>query len=235
MGWVKKSFPNFDQEPHAAGFRRNDRLAGAGLAGRERRAFARFPWRDRRVRGRFARARRRAGVSGLGARFPDDGRCLGGGVLRGAGAGLRCADDGARGPARRHAGELDMSRADAVLFDKDGTLFDFHATWSVWAHGVIVDLAGGAPELMARLADAAHYDLGARRFRPSSPIVAGTNREAAECFASVLPDHRVEEIEVHLMRRAATAPLAPAVPLAPYLEGLGARGLRLGVVTNDTE
>ena len=128
-----------------------------------------------------------------------------------------------------------MSRADAVLFDKDGTLFDFHATWSVWAHGVIVDLAGGAPELMARLADAAHYALGARRFRPSSPIVAGTNREAAECFASVLPDHRVEEIEIHLMRRAATAPLAPAVPLVPYLEGLGARGLRLGVVTNDTE
>lgn len=128
-----------------------------------------------------------------------------------------------------------MSRADAVLFDKDGTLFDFHATWGVWAHDVILDLAGGAPDLMARLADAAHYDLGARRFRPTSPIIAGTNREAAECFAAVLPGCRVAEIEIHLMRRAAAAPLAPAVPLAPYLEGLGARGLRLGVVTNDTE
>ena len=128
-----------------------------------------------------------------------------------------------------------VSRAQAVLFDKDGTLFDFHATWSVWAHGVIEELGGGAPQVMARLAGAAHYDLDARRFRPSSPIIAGTNREAAECFASVLPDHRVEEIEIHLMRRAAEAPLAPAVPLVPYLGGLGARGLRLGVVTNDTE
>jgi phosphoglycolate phosphatase len=128
-----------------------------------------------------------------------------------------------------------MSRAGAVLFDKDGTLFDFHATWSVWAHGVIDDLARGDPELMARLADAAHYDLQARRFRPTSPIIAGTNREAAECFASVLPVLPVEEVEIHLMRRAAEAPLAPAVPLAPYLDGLAARGLRLGVVTNDTE
>lgn len=128
-----------------------------------------------------------------------------------------------------------MSRTEAVLFDKDGTLFDFHATWSVWAHGVIHDLAGGAPGLMARLADAAHYDLGARRFRPTSPIVAGTNREAAECFAAVLPGWPVEEIELHLMARAARAPLAPAVPLGPYLQGLSARGLALGVVTNDTE
>ena len=45
-----------------------------------------------------------------------------------------------------------MSRADGILFDKDGTLFDFHATWSVWAHGVIHDLSKGAPDVMARMA-----------------------------------------------------------------------------------
>ena len=128
-----------------------------------------------------------------------------------------------------------MSRPGAVLFDKDGTLFDFHATWSVWAHGVIGDLACGDAGLMARLAGAAHYDLDGRRFRPTSPIIAGPNREAAECFASALPGHAVEKIELHLMRRAAEAPLVPAVPLAPYLDDLRARGLRLGVVTNDTE
>ncbi|MGI3209834.1 HAD family hydrolase [Roseovarius tibetensis] len=128
-----------------------------------------------------------------------------------------------------------MSRADAVLFDKDGTLFDFHATWSVWAQRMIADLAGGDAQLMTRLADAAHYDLDALRFLPSSPIVAGTNREAAECFAAVLPGRAVAEIETHMTRCAASAPLVPAVPLVPYLDGLAARGLRLGVVTNDTE
>lgn len=127
-----------------------------------------------------------------------------------------------------------MRRVDAVLFDKDGTLFDFHATWSVWAYEVIHELADGAPEAMARLADAADYDLAARRFRPTSPIIAGTNREAAECLCRALPGRDVGRIETFLMRRAATAPLAPAVPLAPYLDGLRATGLRLGVVTNDT-
>jgi phosphoglycolate phosphatase len=128
-----------------------------------------------------------------------------------------------------------MSRADGVLFDKDGTLFDFHATWSVWAHEVIRDLAEDEAELMARIAEVAHYDLAARCFRPTSPIVAGTNREAAECLGRALPGRLVEEIETHLMLSAAGAPLAPAVPLVPFLDGLAARGLRLGVMTNDTE
>ncbi|MDZ7708740.1 MAG: HAD family hydrolase [Roseovarius sp.] len=128
-----------------------------------------------------------------------------------------------------------MSRADAILFDKDGTLFDFHATWSTWAGQVIRDLAGGEAAVMARIAEAAHYDLVAARFLPTSPIVAGTNREAAECIAAALPGSCVDEIETHLMLTAAEAPLAPAVPLVPYLDGLRGRGMRLGVVTNDTE
>ena len=128
-----------------------------------------------------------------------------------------------------------MSRADGILFDKDGTLFDFHATWSVWAHGVISDLSAGNADVMARMADEAHYDLVARRFHPTSPIIAGTNREAAECLGRALPGRAIEEIEEHLMMSSGSAPLAPAVPLAPYLEGLAARGLRLGVMTNDTE
>ena len=36
-----------------------------------------------------------------------------------------------------------MSKIDAILFDKDGTLFDFSATWDFWAAGVIADFAGG--------------------------------------------------------------------------------------------
>ncbi len=72
-------------------------------------------------------------------------------------------------------------------------------------------------------------------FIPQVPIIAGTNREAAECLGRALPGRAIEEIEEHLMMSSGSAPLAPAVPLAPYLEGLVARGLRLGVMTNDTE
>ena len=128
-----------------------------------------------------------------------------------------------------------MTQLKAVLFDKDGTLFDFHTTWSHWAHEVLHDLAAGDAALVARLAETVDYDLAARRFRPTSPVIAGTNREAAECLASALPGRDVAAIEDHLMLSAAQAPLAPAVPLGPFLDGLRAQGLRLGVMTNDTE
>ena len=32
-----------------------------------------------------------------------------------------------------------------LVFDKDGTLFDFHATWSVWCDGLIRGLCGPDP------------------------------------------------------------------------------------------
>lgn len=128
-----------------------------------------------------------------------------------------------------------MRRADGVLFDKDGTLFDFHATWSTWVATVIRELAGGDADVMARMADAAHFDLGQGRIHPTSPIVACTNREVAECLGQALPGRPIEEIETHLTLRAAEAPLAPVVPLVPFLGGLARAGLRLGVMTNDTE
>jgi phosphoglycolate phosphatase len=85
------------------------------------------------------------------------------------------------------------------------------------------------------MAAAVRFDLDRNSFLPDSPVIAGTNREAAEYLASALPHRRVEEIEAHLARSAAEAPLAPAVPLAEFLDALAARGLRLGVMTNDTE
>ena len=34
-------------------------------------------------------------------------------------------------------------RVDALLFDKDGTLFDFHHTWGPWVGQVIEELGEG--------------------------------------------------------------------------------------------
>lgn len=130
----------------------------------------------------------------------------------------------------------DLARkVDGLLFDKDGTLFDFHATWSVWASDVIAALSEGDAAVMERMADAMHYDLEVQRFRPTSPIIAGTNREAAECVRVALPDRPLDDIEHFLMMSSASAPLQPPVPLDPYLTGLAGLGLKLGVMTNDSE
>lgn len=124
---------------------------------------------------------------------------------------------------------------EAILFDKDGTLFDFQATWAVWANGVIDALSGGDNVQAARLASAMHYDKDNLRFLPSSPIIACTNREAALIVAGVLPERHADDVEGFLAQSAAQAPLAPAVPLAPLLDDLIRQGIALGVMTNDAE
>ncbi len=123
----------------------------------------------------------------------------------------------------------------AVLFDKDGTLFDFSATWDVWVGHLIADLADiyGVPS--ERLAQALEYDLTNARFLPQSFVIAGTNREVAEALVAVVPGVALPDMERDLARRAAGAPLAEAVPLIPLLARLAAWDLGLGVMTNDAE
>lgn len=126
-------------------------------------------------------------------------------------------------------------KVDGLLFDKDGTLFDFHATWSTWGTELIEELTDGDPALRGTLAREIHFDLDTNQFLPSSPMVAHTHRECAEYVARALPGSDVDELEHQLMLTAAKAALAPAVPLSPFLADLAGRGMALGVVTNDTE
>lgn len=123
----------------------------------------------------------------------------------------------------------------AILFDKDGTLFDFHATWSVWVGRAIVELAQGDAGLERAIAEATHYDVAAQKVRLSSPVIACTNRQVSEGIAAVLPGRSVEEIEAFLKQSATEVPQVPVVALRPCLLELSARGLALGVMTNDTE
>lgn len=123
---------------------------------------------------------------------------------------------------------------DAILFDKDGTLFDFAATWVAWTDSLIARLSRGDAEMAAAIAAAIGFDPVARLFVPGSPVIAGTPEEVAHVLAPVLrqPLSRVVDL---LNSEGMAAPIAEAVPLAPLLDGLLGRGLVLGVATNDAE
>lgn len=122
-----------------------------------------------------------------------------------------------------------------LLFDKDGTLFDFHGTWGAWSIALIERLAGGRPERARALAAAIDFDLEAGRFAKSSPVIAGTMEVLVRAITRTLPEARPAGIRQYLVRSAAAVQPVPAVPLAPLLDALRARGLALGVATNDAE
>ncbi|GKY88607.1 HAD family hydrolase [Sinisalibacter aestuarii] len=125
-------------------------------------------------------------------------------------------------------------RVDGILFDKDGTLFDFNATWVAWVEALIARWSAGEAGLADRLAGAVGFDRTARAFRRGSVVIAGTPEDVAGALAPVLGRPAASLVE-RLNAEAAQAPMAEAVPLTPLLEGLRARGLRLGVATNDAE
>ena len=126
-------------------------------------------------------------------------------------------------------------RIEAVIFDKDGTLFGFEATYVDWAEAAIQELSRGDPGRRAALAHRLGFDTGSRRFDVDSPAIAATNLEVAEQIAPLLPERSVRELELELARLSSTATPVPVAGLHTALEWLVARRLRLGVMTNDGE
>ncbi|OCX64552.1 phosphatase [Thioclava sp. SK-1] len=123
----------------------------------------------------------------------------------------------------------------AVLFDKDGTLFDFHATWGVWAASVLTQLSAGDPRRLDALARAIAYDLTQQRFLPHSCVIAGTLTDVIKTLLPHLPHWDGHALADFLNTRAADAPQAPAVDLVRVLSDLRGDALSLGVMTNDSE
>lgn len=123
----------------------------------------------------------------------------------------------------------------AILFDKDGTLFDFQVSWSAWAVALLDDLAQGDAARAAQLGDLIGFDWATRRFRPDSVVIADTDDEIIEALLPALPGATGAALRTRIGLAAAQAPMCEAVPLAPFLDGLEARGLRVGVATNDSE
>ncbi|WP_227751819.1 HAD family hydrolase [Tabrizicola oligotrophica] len=123
---------------------------------------------------------------------------------------------------------------DAAIFDKDGTLFDFRATWGGWTARAIGFLAGYGvdPVVLERQLG---YDRATGVFEKSSPVIASTTPELVDLLHGFVRDMDKGFLLDTLSEMSETAPQAPAAPLRQVFEGLKARGLKLGLATNDTE
>jgi len=123
---------------------------------------------------------------------------------------------------------------DGLLFDKDGTLFDFRVSWGRWAQAFLTRIARDRPHAI-RLGKAIGFDVETGTFASDSPVIAATAADIAAALAPEMPGLSVADLTDWIDASAGQAPMSEAVPLRPLLSALRDQGLRLGVATNDSE
>jgi phosphoglycolate phosphatase-like HAD superfamily hydrolase len=134
---------------------------------------------------------------------------------------------------------VDLTGIEVVIFDKDGTLIDFHAMWGGWARTIGDRLDGAirrpvSPDVYATIG----FDPSTGRVAPGGLLATGTMAGIEETIATVLRRYCPSTAAARRATQAAwfLPDPARAVPLAD-LELLFGRlrdgGRRIAVVTTD--
>lgn len=130
-----------------------------------------------------------------------------------------------------------MAPIKGILFDKDGTLVDFNATWFAVADLMALEAADGGRDRADELLLKAGYDFAAGRFRADSVFAAGTNQDVVELWFPQLS----REAQTQALRRFNEITAVQGSQMAVALPGVGdtlallrKREYRMGVATNDS-
>lgn len=122
-----------------------------------------------------------------------------------------------------------------VLFDKDGTLFEYGNTWQIWCERVIDHLAEGNRSLRDRLAERGGYSFVDKTFTSNSLVVSASTDEIIHAWAELHPTYGFKEIESVGLSYLKDLPLLPVCDLAQMIADLKAMGMAVGCGTNDYE
>jgi phosphoglycolate phosphatase len=126
----------------------------------------------------------------------------------------------------------------AILFDKDGTLFDFYGTWGVVTEEAALLAAEGDAARAAEVMLRSGKDPATGRYLPGSPIASGSNREIAALWAEILGrndvDALADQVQAYFLSRQAHV-MQPVVDFTSFFARLRDRGYKLGIATMDSE
>ncbi|MFP4643099.1 MAG: HAD family hydrolase [Spirochaetales bacterium] len=145
-----------------------------------------------------------------------------------------------------------------ILFDKDGTLFDFRKTWLPILLAAAEHIAGDDQALAKALAKAGGYDPDSDRFDASGPIAAGNAEDMADAWRDVLLRYGWADAETHsestdgkrlvtpkraelvaqidtASRETGVTTSVPVTDLYVLFSRLHASGRILGLATSDSE
>jgi phosphoglycolate phosphatase len=124
-----------------------------------------------------------------------------------------------------------------ILFDKDGTLLDFHQTWQPLNDSAILLAARGDSALAQRLAAAGGIDPATGRARPDTLLAAAGTREIAAGFIAAGSPFELDELTaaIDVVFRAGVATAVPVGDLGGLMARLKQRALRIGIASSDSE
>ncbi len=126
----------------------------------------------------------------------------------------------------------------AILFDKDGTLFDFYRTWGAVTEEAALLATDGDAARAAELMLKSGKDPVTGRYLPGSVIASGSNREIVMLWSDLLGrkdvDQLYESVAAHFLKRQ-TEVMHPVVDFNSFFTRLRGHGYRLGIATMDSE
>ena len=123
-----------------------------------------------------------------------------------------------------------------VLFDKDGTLLDFEASWSAVYRELCLDLADGDAALAQSMLVRGGLDPASGRFRSGGALAAGNTIDIVRTWFPGL-SHAAERAMIERIDRVfhlnGIKGSVPVPGLHPTLARLAADGYTMGVATSD--
>ncbi len=131
-----------------------------------------------------------------------------------------------------------MVEIKGIVFDKDGTLIDFMASWMPAIYQAVNHFASNDQAIAEKMLIASGYDAQRHLILAGSILAAGNNQQIINCWSQVLaiqPNQdmliKLDEIFQYHNRHSSVA----VTDLHPLLCALKSRGIKIGLATSDSE